>query len=91
MLFLESPAIVGFSTDKDYQYHYNDEQTANDAFMALKDFLHNKAPEFKSRDLFVIYKSKHSYLVKVMQVNIFLILLSESLLTIKVIFLAILI
>lgn len=57
LLFLESPAIVGFSTDKDYEYHYNDEQTANDAFTAIKDFLQKKAPEFKSRELFLAGES----------------------------------
>lgn len=54
MLFLESPGIVGFSTDKDYDFHYTDDQTADDAFKAIKNFLQVKAPEFKSRDLFVI-------------------------------------
>jgi len=55
LLFLESPGIVGFSTDKDYDFHYTDDQTADDAFKAIKNFLQVKAPEFKSRDLFVIY------------------------------------
>jgi hypothetical protein len=32
MLFIESPGIVGFSTDKDPDYQYTDRQTADDAF-----------------------------------------------------------
>jgi serine carboxypeptidase-like clade II len=46
LLFLESPAIVGFSTDTDAKYEWTDEETALDAFTAIKDFIFNKAPEF---------------------------------------------
>ena len=31
VLFLESPAIVGYSSDKDPKYKYTDEETADDA------------------------------------------------------------
>jgi carboxypeptidase C (cathepsin A) len=44
LLFLESPATVGFSSDKDKQYGWTDEETALDAITALKDFIFNKAP-----------------------------------------------
>ena len=53
LLFLESPAIVGFSTDDDSSYVWTDEETANDAFAAIKDFLFKKAPEFANRTLYV--------------------------------------
>lgn len=49
---------MGFSTDKNFSYLYNDNQTADDAFFAIKYFLQTKAPEFKSRDL---YLSGESY------------------------------
>lgn len=52
LLFLESPAIVGFSTDTNTQVEYTDSQTADDAFTAIKDFL-VKAPEFAARELFI--------------------------------------
>lgn len=44
LLFLESPATVGFSSDKDKKYPWTDLETAQDAFAALKDFLFVKAP-----------------------------------------------
>lgn len=44
LLFLESPAIVGFSTDKDYEFHYTDDSTANDAFSAIKYFFSSVGP-----------------------------------------------
>lgn len=44
LLFLESPATVGFSSDKDKSYPWTDEETAEDAFAALKDFIFVKAP-----------------------------------------------
>lgn len=53
LLFLESPAIVGFSSDTDPRYEWTDAETAQDALAALKDFLFNKAPEFAERALFV--------------------------------------
>lgn len=53
MLFIESPGIVGFSTDIKPDFPYNDQQTADDAFAALKDFIHNVAVEFSNRQLFV--------------------------------------
>ena len=44
MLFIESPGIVGFSTDTDATFEYSDHQTADDAFEGIKDFLGNIAP-----------------------------------------------
>jgi carboxypeptidase C (cathepsin A) len=53
LLFLESPATVGFSSDTDKSYPWTDQETAQDAFAALKNFLFVKAPEFANRTLFV--------------------------------------
>ena len=44
LVFLESPADVGFSTNKEQNFNYTDKQTAEDAFAAIKDFLFTKAP-----------------------------------------------
>ena len=57
LLFIESPAIVGFSTDKDATFPYTDKLTADDAFAALKDFIFEKADEFKARNLFLAGES----------------------------------
>ena len=57
-MFFESPALVGFSSDKDHKFHYTDNQTADDAFSALKNFLFHAAPEFENRKL---YLSGESY------------------------------
>jgi carboxypeptidase C (cathepsin A) len=53
LLFLESPAAVGFSSDDDLNYPWTDQETARDAFSAIKDFIFNKASEFANRPLFV--------------------------------------
>ncbi len=53
LLFLESPATVGFSSDKDKSYPWTDAETAQDAFAALKNFIFVKAPEFANRTLIV--------------------------------------
>lgn len=44
ILFIESPGIVGFSTDKNPEINYNDQQTADDCFFAIRDFLSKVAP-----------------------------------------------
>lgn len=43
LLFLESPAIVGFSSETNATYNWTDEETAADAFAAIHDFLFVKA------------------------------------------------
>lgn len=55
LLFLESPATVGFSTDKDPRYPWTDRETGDNAFQAIKNFLKVKAPEFHMRDLYVAH------------------------------------
>jgi hypothetical protein len=44
MLFLESPSIVGFSSETDPHYHWTDEETARDLLFAISDFIFDKAP-----------------------------------------------
>lgn len=58
MLFIESPGAVGFSTDKNPEITYNDRQTADDCFVAIKDFMWNIAPEFTNRALYVKFLLK---------------------------------
>lgn len=53
LLFLESPAAVGFSSDTDMHYHWTDEETGDNAFQAISYFLKVKAPEFHMRDIYV--------------------------------------
>lgn len=54
ILYLESPAGVGFSyTDNgEADLKYDDEKTANDNLMALLDFFKN-FPEFKANDFYI--------------------------------------
>lgn len=53
LLFLESPALVGFSTDTNTTFKYNDVQTADDAFQAILNF-YKRAPEFWLRKTYVV-------------------------------------
>lgn len=54
VLFLEAPAGVGFSYDPSspYKYNSNDEQTADDNYLALLDFF-RKYPEFLGNAFYV--------------------------------------
>lgn len=53
VLFIESPGYVGFSTDTNPNITYNDRQTADDCFAAIKDFMWSVAPEFTNRALYL--------------------------------------
>ena len=44
VIFIESPGLIGFSTDTDPTTKYSDNQTADDNFEAIKDFIWNVAP-----------------------------------------------
>lgn len=55
LLFFESPAGVGFSTDK--KDAYTDVLTAGDNLQAIVDFINNKAPELRGRPLFIAGES----------------------------------
>jgi hypothetical protein len=56
LLFLESPAGVGYSYNLDKTYQYNDYNTANDAYNAVVDFF-EKFPEYKGRRFFIAGES----------------------------------
>lgn len=44
LLFIDNPAGVGFSVNKDPNYVYNDKNTAQDTMDSLVDFFINKFP-----------------------------------------------
>ena len=52
LLFLETPAGVGFSYNLDTKYQYNDTNVAQDNYNALKDFFKNY-PEYSSNKFFI--------------------------------------
>ncbi|XP_034023271.1 lysosomal protective protein [Thalassophryne amazonica] len=56
MLYLESPAGVGFSYSDDQRYVTNDTEVALNNFLALKEFL-RLFPEFSSNKLFLMGES----------------------------------
>jgi len=56
LLFLESPAGVGFSFNTDTKFEYNDVQTAHDTLTAVLAF-YDKFPEYKSRGLWIAGES----------------------------------
>lgn len=55
MLYIDTPGIVGFSTDKNYSHIYNDEESVRDLYDAVLDFYKNKAPELKNNDFYVSF------------------------------------
>ncbi|PVD27276.1 hypothetical protein C0Q70_12431 [Pomacea canaliculata] len=56
MIYLEAPAGVGYSYSDDGDYSTNDDQTAKDNYLALKDFF-TKFPEFASNEFFITGES----------------------------------
>uniref|UniRef100_A0A6I8PEB5 Carboxypeptidase n=1 Tax=Ornithorhynchus anatinus TaxID=9258 RepID=A0A6I8PEB5_ORNAN len=56
MLYLESPAGVGFSYSDDKAYGTNDTEVADDNFLALREFF-RLFPEFSSNELFLTGES----------------------------------
>ncbi|XP_075133523.1 lysosomal protective protein-like [Leptodactylus fuscus] len=62
VLYLESPAGVGFSYSDDKEYTTGDAQTAKDNYMALKDFFH-LYPEFKENDFYITGESYGGFYV----------------------------
>jgi carboxypeptidase C (cathepsin A) len=56
LLFIESPAGVGFSYNNDASYHYNDYNTANDNLNALLDFF-KKFSEYRKAPFFIAGES----------------------------------
>ncbi|XP_059507552.1 lysosomal protective protein-like isoform X1 [Stegostoma tigrinum] len=56
VLYLESPAGVGFSYSDDQNYATNDNEVAENNYLALQDFF-NKFPSFKSNDFYIFGES----------------------------------
>ncbi|XP_009321439.1 PREDICTED: lysosomal protective protein [Pygoscelis adeliae] len=56
VLYLESPAGVGFSYSEDKKYATNDTEVAHNNYLALKDFL-RLFPEYSKNDLFLTGES----------------------------------
>ena len=53
LLFLDTPAGVGFSINTDPTYQFNDANTAKDNLFALKDFFLNKFPEYTNNTFYL--------------------------------------
>uniref|UniRef100_A0A8C9TR07 Carboxypeptidase n=1 Tax=Scleropages formosus TaxID=113540 RepID=A0A8C9TR07_SCLFO len=56
MLYLESPAGVGFSYSDDQQYKTDDDQVADNNYLALKSFF-SKFPNFTQNDFYIFGES----------------------------------
>ncbi|XP_035483284.1 cathepsin A-like [Scophthalmus maximus] len=56
LLYLESPAGVGFSYSDDHQYKTNDSQVADDNYQALQSFF-AKFPSFTQNEFFIFGES----------------------------------
>ena len=57
MLFIESPAGVGFSVNNDETPVWNDTNTMNDLYDVLSGAFLTRFPEYKGRDLYVAGES----------------------------------
>jgi serine carboxypeptidase-like clade 2 len=57
LLFIDSPAGVGFSINKDPKYEYNDLNTVKDNLFALKYFFKNKFPEYANTTFYIAGES----------------------------------
>ena len=57
MLFLDSPAGVGFSINEDKNYIFNDPNTADDNLKAILYFFENKFPSYREKDFFIAGES----------------------------------
>lgn len=56
VIFLEAPAGVGYSYDTSENYTTNDDQTADDNYLAIQDFF-AKFPSLKSNDFYIAGES----------------------------------
>ncbi|MBN3309795.1 PPGB protein, partial [Amia calva] len=56
VLYLESPAGVGYSFSGDKQYATNDDEVADDNYIALQGFF-DKFPDFKRNDFYIFGES----------------------------------
>jgi serine carboxypeptidase-like clade 2 len=53
ILYIDNPAGVGFSVNKDASYVYNDTNTAQDTYDALVNFFTVKYPEYINRSFYI--------------------------------------
>ncbi|XP_067906064.1 lysosomal protective protein-like [Heterodontus francisci] len=69
VLYLESPAGVGFSYSDDQNYATNDDEVAENNYLALQDFF-SKFPSFKTNDFYVIGESYGGVYAPTLSLNI---------------------
>ncbi|KAM3921342.1 lysosomal protective protein-like isoform 2-T2 [Leptodactylus fuscus] len=69
VLYLESPAGVGFSYSDDKQYKTGDAETAKANYMALKDFF-RLFPEFTKNDLYITGESYAGFYIPALAVEV---------------------
>ncbi|CAH1270301.1 CTSA [Branchiostoma lanceolatum] len=69
VVYLESPAGVGFSYSTDKDYATSDDQVATDNLAALKSFF-VKFPQFLPNDFYIVGESYGGYYVPTLAVNI---------------------
>ncbi|KAM8947649.1 lysosomal protective protein-like [Pelodytes ibericus] len=69
ILYLESPAGVGFSYSEDKQYETNDTEVTNDNYSALKDFF-RLFPEYIKNDFYITGESYGGVYVPTLAVKV---------------------
>lgn len=69
MIYLEAPAGVGYSYSDDKNYTTDDDQVAQDNFLALQDFF-TKFPEFNHSDFYVTGESYGGIYVPTLSVRV---------------------
>lgn len=57
LLFIDSPAGVGFSINNDPKYQYNDANTLKDNLFALQFFFTNKFPNYAQSKFYIAGES----------------------------------
>ncbi|XP_072917635.1 lysosomal protective protein isoform X1 [Hemitrygon akajei] len=62
MIYLESPAGVGFSYNENQQYHTNDSEVSFNNYLALKEFF-RLFPEYKKNEFFITGESYGGFYV----------------------------
>ncbi|CAH1270156.1 CTSA [Branchiostoma lanceolatum] len=69
VLYLESPAGVGFSYSDDQNYTTNDDEVAEDNYLALKDFF-KRYPYYKGHSFFITGSSYAGYYVPMLALKV---------------------
>ena len=70
VLYLESPAGVGFSYDENNDYQNGDNRTADDNYLALKSF-YQKFPQFKNNSFYISGESYAGVYIPMLALKIF--------------------